>query len=115
MFKPEQLNSLMKEVMESLEQQEENNKTNNKTNKGNRRPNQNNRVTLNPSQALVIAGLLTGTLQVISVLVDRDQTVQLVLSGSLRIDEQTELDRIMRQIGNMPFDEVMKAMLGKLR
>jgi hypothetical protein len=39
---------------------------------------------LNPSQLLVIAGIIGGGLEVDSVLVDRNQAIQIVLSGSLK-------------------------------
>jgi len=70
------------------------------------------RPVINPSTALVVIGLLSGVLQVDSVLVDREQTVQFVLSGSLK--QKTQLEKVMDQIGAMPFDEVMKAFLGRL-
>lgn len=67
---------------------------------------------LTPSSALVIGGLLTGVLEVDSVLVDKNQTVQIVLSGSLK--QKTQLEKMLDQIGSMPFDDVVKAMLGRL-
>ncbi|HEX3048296.1 MAG TPA: hypothetical protein VHY08_26325 [Bacillota bacterium] len=62
-----------------------------------------------PAQVLIIAGFFTGVLEVISVLVDKDQTVQIVLQGSLK--QPTQLDQVMGQIGKMPFDEVMRSIL----
>lgn len=67
---------------------------------------------LNPSQLLVIAGLIGGVLQVDSVLVDRNQAIQIVLSGSLK--RKTQLDIIMEQIGKMPFDQVMAAIMNNV-
>lgn len=67
---------------------------------------------INPSQAIIIGGLLAGVLEVTSVLVDRNQTVQIVLSGSLK--KKTELEILLDQIGSRPFDEVIKTMLGRL-
>ena len=67
---------------------------------------------LAPSQILVIGGLLGGVLEVQSVLVDKSQIVQIVLAGSLK--QKTQLEKIMDQMGTMPFDEVMKAIVGRL-
>lgn len=67
---------------------------------------------LNPSQLLVIAGLVGGVLQVQSVLVDRDQAIQIVLAGSLK--RRTQLDMVMEQIGKMPFDQVMAAIMNNV-
>lgn len=69
----------------------------------------NEKITLTPSQLLVVAGLLGGVFQVISVLVDKDQTVQIVLSGSLK--RKTEMDKMLDSIGSMSFDDVMKAII----
>lgn len=75
----------------------------NQSNNGDgRTPDDNPFLGLNPSELLVIAGLIGGVLEVDSVLVDRDQTVQIILSGSLK--RKTQLDMMMEQIGKMPFD-----------
>lgn len=64
---------------------------------------------ITPDRILVIAGLLTGTLEVQEVSVDRDQVVQISLAGSLK--RKTKLDKMLDEIGQMPFDEVLKAVL----
>lgn len=64
---------------------------------------------LNPSQLLVIAGIIAGGLQVESVLVNRNQSIEIVLIGELK--RKTQLDKIMEQIGKMPFDQVMKSII----
>lgn len=46
-----------------------------------------------------------------SILVDKNQLVQFVLSGSLK--KKTPLEQMIDQIGSMPFDEVMKAVLDR--
>lgn len=61
-----------------------------------------------PSSALVIAGLLTGVLEVDSLLVDRNQAIEIVVVGSLR--RNTELDDMLDVIGQMPFDDVLRAL-----
>ncbi|HEX2945590.1 MAG TPA: hypothetical protein VHT96_06515 [Clostridia bacterium] len=67
---------------------------------------------INPSQALIIGAMLAGVLEVTSVLIDRNQTIEIVLTGSLK--RKTELEKILDQIGSKTLDEVVKAMLGRL-
>lgn len=108
MFSTEQLNSLAKAVMSRLSSKQD-------TNSDGKKADSNktfSKVAITPSQALVIAGILGGVLEVDSVLVDKDQTVQIILEGSLK--RKTELEEMMDKIGEMPFDEVLKAMLGRL-
>lgn len=66
-------------------------------------------LSLTPSQILVIAGILAGVLQVNSVLVDKEQAIEILLVGSLR--RKTELDKMMDKVGDKSFDEVMAALL----
>lgn len=108
MFSNNQLDSLMKKAMHQLGLgcEEDNNDNNSKEKK------KNNNLNLTPSQILVISGLLGGVLSVESVLVDKNQTIQIILAGSLK--RKTELEKMMDQIGDKPFDEVLKAMLGRL-
>lgn len=68
-----------------------------------------NSITLSPSQLLVISGFLGGVLEVESVLVDKDQEVQIVLSGTLK--RKTQLEKVMEQVGKMPFEQVVKAII----
>ncbi|KJS69556.1 MAG: hypothetical protein JL50_01740 [Peptococcaceae bacterium BICA1-7] len=70
-----------------------------------------NKESLAPSSVLVAFGLLSGVLEVISVLVDRDQTIQFVLEGSLK--RKTELDRVMEKLGSHSFKEVVTALLNQ--
>lgn len=67
---------------------------------------------LSPAKLLIIAGLLAGALDVQSVLVDRDQIVNILLEGSLK--RKTKLDQMLDEIGQMPFDDVLKAVLGRV-
>lgn len=64
---------------------------------------------LNPSQLLVIAGIVGGVLEVGAVQVNRNQTIEIVLTGSLK--RKTQLDMVMEQIGKMPFDQIMAAIM----
>ncbi|MCR4434723.1 MAG: hypothetical protein QHH06_03875 [Clostridiales bacterium] len=66
---------------------------------------------ISPEKALVIAGLLGGVFEVTSVLVDKRQRVEILLSGSLR--RKTQLDMLMDQIGQLPFDEVVRAIIDR--
>ena len=68
---------------------------------------------LPPSHLLVIAGILSGALDVISVLVNKNQVIEIVLAGSLR--KKTDLEKMMDKIGSHPFDEVVRAMLDRLK
>ena len=67
---------------------------------------------INPTRALVILGLLGGVLDISSILVTRDQLIQIRLDGSLK--RKTKLDKMLDEIGAMPFEDVMRAMLDKL-
>ncbi len=104
MFSSDQFNTLMNEVMSRLSTGKEGD------NKGGKNK-EKSRINLSPSQAIVILGILAGALDVDSVLVDRNQEVQVILSGSLK--RKTQLEKIMDQVGTMPFDEVMKTLLGR--
>jgi hypothetical protein len=66
-------------------------------------------INLLPSELLVIAGIVCDVLQVQSVLVDRSQAIEVILVGSLK--RRAQLDKIMEQIGKMPFDQVMKSIM----
>ncbi len=119
MFSPDDLNSLFKEVIahyggNTCNKSGKNNRSdqggpNNQSNKGNQSSKDKNAVT--PSQALVIAGILGGVLEVDSVLVDKEQRVEILLVGSLR--QKTQLEKTFDQIGQIPFDEVLRALLGR--
>ena len=67
---------------------------------------------LTPSKTLVIAGLIGNVFTVDSVLVGRDQQVEIILSGTLK--QNTQLEKIMDQVGKMSFDDVLKSILGRL-
>lgn len=72
----------------------------------------NNGSCLAPSQLLVIVGLITGVLEVQSILIDKDQLIQIRVDGSLK--RKTELDIALDQIGSLSFDEVIKAVIDRL-
>ena len=66
-------------------------------------------INLTPSQLLVIAGFLSGALEVNSVLVNKNQDVEIVLTGTLR--RKTQLEKIMEQVGKLPFEDVVKVIM----
>lgn len=107
MFSTEHLNSLVRDVMAQLSggAGDKNNNKKNHISSGEQK------ISITPSQALVIAGFLAGVLDVSSVLVDRHQTVEIVISGSLK--QKTQMDKLLEQVGDKPFDEVLKAIVGR--
>ncbi|SES95074.1 hypothetical protein SAMN05660297_00978 [Natronincola peptidivorans] len=107
MFSSDQLDSLAKAVMNKLEIDKKAVRHNCEG--------ENEKITLTPSQTLVILALLAGTLEVSSVVIDRNQNVDIVLAGTLKKEEESEMDKVLSQIGHVPFDEVMKALLKKFR
>jgi len=68
---------------------------------------------LTPQKVLVILGVLGGVLEVDSILFDRNQVAQILLQGSLK--RETILDKILDEIGSMPFDDVLRAVLGRVQ
>lgn len=64
---------------------------------------------LNPSEILVLAGIICGVLKVSSMTLSREQVVVINLEGSLR--RPTQLEKVMGQIGQCSFEEVMQAMM----
>lgn len=64
---------------------------------------------LSPQKTLVILGLIGGVFEVKSILIDRNQIVEIILEGSLR--RRTKLDNCLDEIGAMPFDDVLRAIL----
>lgn len=64
---------------------------------------------LSPQQAAVITALLLDALKVDSVLVDKDQTVQIVLQGSLR--KKTRMDEIMDEMSEMTLGDLLDSLM----
>jgi len=125
MYTPEQLDILLREAMAGLRINDSDNtynsnntKYSNNSNNSNNTSNRNSKRSLTPAQALVIAGILGGSLSVFSVLADADQNISIVLQGSLKkknngADEQ--LDKIIAQLGRVPFDDIVAAMVRRLK
>lgn len=64
---------------------------------------------LTPNQVAVIAALLTNALHVQSILIDKDQTIQVLLEGSLR--QKSELDKLVDQVRDVPVGEFISSLL----
>jgi hypothetical protein len=68
-------------------------------------------ISLTPTEILVLAGILGGVLNVNSILINTDQEVQIILTGSLK--RRTEIDKMLDAVGGKTFDEVMKAIVDR--
>lgn len=110
MISDNQMEMFMKKVMDQLGVQEEDISKSNKKNPKDDK-NKSKKPVLATSQIIVITALLANALDVTSFLVDKNQDVQVVLTGTLR--RKSQLDKIMDQVGQHPFDEVMKAFMGR--
>jgi len=114
MFTPEQITLIMNKALAQLGINEDaDNKCNKNTTIKSCGKKNEKKINLTPSQIIVIAAIIGGVLQVDLVSIDKDQDVQVVLVGSLK--EKTQLEKIMDQVGSMPFDEVVKAIIGRLQ
>lgn len=63
---------------------------------------------LSPAQLAVIAALLSDALVVDSVLVDRNQDLQVVLTGTLR--RKTKADKLLEQLGGLSLSDVLDSL-----
>lgn len=117
MFSPEELSRLADQIQKQLSQEEGDSHS---AAQGDCNPSISKDCLLapiTPQKALVIFGLLTGVLEVDSVVIDRDQIIQIVLEGSLKIKttrKKTKMDELLDIVGPMPFDYVVKALLERL-
>jgi hypothetical protein len=66
---------------------------------------------LSPQQLAVVVGLLTDSLDVISLLIDKDQRIQIVLEGSIR--KKTKADRVAQELNDISVSELINAYLRK--
>lgn len=62
---------------------------------------------LSPQKLAVITALLTGALEVDSILVDKDKTIQIVLEGSLR--RPTKMDEMVREMSGMKVADLLES------
>lgn len=106
MFSSDQLNTLIQDALSHIGNQKADSKKTNEINKGG------NGFSLTPQQALVIAGILAGVLELNSLLVDRNQNVEIVLVGTLK--RRTQFDNLLQQLGSLPFTEVVKGLMERM-
>lgn len=64
---------------------------------------------LTPPQIAVIVGILTNALKVESVLIDKDQTIQVLLEGSIR--RKSKADIIADQLDNISVGDLIEAFI----
>ncbi|SDB82644.1 hypothetical protein [Shouchella lonarensis] len=64
---------------------------------------------ITPTEIAIVTALLTNALSVQSILIDREQTVQVLLEGSLK--NQQELARLMEQMKDIPVGDLFSSML----
>lgn len=116
MFSPDELNAFLEKIKDQLSRESETNNINTPVtgskNNTNNNCNKNMLPAITPQKVLVILGLLAGVLEVRSILVDRDQAVEILLDGSLK--RKTGLDKMLDEIGAMPFDRVLEALIGRV-
>lgn len=111
MLSSDNLDTLMELIISQLGQGKVNSAQNTPTNTGDCNGKKKAPPVISPQKALVILGLIGGALEVRSVLLDRNQLVEVLLDGSLK--RKTRLDKMMDEIGAMPFDDVLRAILGR--
>ncbi|EZH67026.1 MULTISPECIES: hypothetical protein [unclassified Geomicrobium] len=63
-----------------------------------------NKNQLTPEQIAVIAGLLTNVLSVRAILVDRNQTVEIIIQGDL--SKKKDKDKMFKEVADMRFGDV---------
>ncbi|BFH33727.1 hypothetical protein J6TS7_43500 [Paenibacillus dendritiformis] len=64
---------------------------------------------LTPQQIAVVVGLLANALEVTSVLIDKNQRIEIVLEGSIR--KKTRADRIAEELNNISVGDLLEAIL----
>lgn len=76
-------------------------------NKRNGKNKKNSLPKLSPAQIAVIVGILTNALEVNSVLVDKDQRVEILLEGSLR--KKTKADKLAEDLDDISVSDLIEA------
>jgi hypothetical protein len=64
---------------------------------------------LSPLQITVIAALLANALTVESILVDKDQRIEIVLEGSVK--KKTRLDKLLNELNNYSLGDILDSFL----
>lgn len=63
--------------------------------------------TLTPQQLAVVAALLTNAVTVRSILIDTNQTVQIVLEGTLH--KKTKTDKLLSELNEISLGDLIRA------
>lgn len=113
MFSAEDLERIKEIIHQFNMGQSKNNNGNGTKNPGRGQNHAKELPTLNPPEILALTGILCGTLKVSSLTLSREQVVLVSLEGSLR--RPTQLEKVMGQIGQCSFEEVLRAMMKGLR
>lgn len=80
-----------------------------KNNNNNKNPSINlSDLNLSPQKVAIIAALMTDVLQADSITVDKEQTVFVELTGSLR--KKTRADQMVEEMRDMSFGEILDAL-----
>ena len=66
---------------------------------------------LTPQHMAVIAGLLTNALEVQSIMLDKDQTIEIVLVGSIR--KKTKADQIAEDLADISVADLINALMNR--
>jgi len=116
MFSSDELDTLMERIISQLGQGAgdftKGILANNAAGSGSKQINKKKVSVLTPPKVLVILGLISGVFEVGSILIEHDQAVQIRLDGSLK--RPSKLDKCLDEMGAMPFDEVLRAIVGRL-
>lgn len=64
---------------------------------------------LSPEQIAIVTAILINALEVQSILLDRDQTLQILLIGDL--GKKTESDEFIQEVGGMTFVDLVNSMV----
>ncbi|WP_059103983.1 hypothetical protein [Shouchella shacheensis] len=70
---------------------------------------ENRQTRVTPKEIAIVTALLTNALYVQSILVDRDQVVQVILQGSL--NSRPEMNALLDQVRDVPVGEFLSALL----
>ncbi|MGG3282773.1 hypothetical protein [Paenibacillus solani] len=81
----------------------------NEKNKRNGKNKKNSLPKLSPAQIAVVVGILTNALKVNSVLVDKDQRVEILLEGSLR--KKTKADKLAEDLDDISVSDLIEAFI----
>lgn len=85
---------------------------NGKRGKSSKRNSSSKPLKLSPQQIAVVAALLTNSLIVQSILIDKDQTVEIVLQGTLR--RKTRMDDLLEELQDMSVGDILDSIKNQI-